>query len=98
MQSNEYSAYDAYDYVDAAVDPHEEDGLLVVPGQPGRTLDINFDDPKIASMPKILFVGPRRGGKTSIQVRSLSKNAQTCFRFISKQTNRITLGYLYNNS
>jgi predicted AAA+ superfamily ATPase len=32
-------------------------------------MDINFDDPKIASMPKILLMGPRRGGKTSIQVR-----------------------------
>ena len=68
MQSNEYGAYDAYDYVGTGADPHEEDGLLVVPGQPGRPIDINFDDPKIASMPKILLMGPRRGGKTSIQV------------------------------
>jgi hypothetical protein len=66
MQSNEYSSYDAYDYV--GDDAPEDDGLLVVPGQPGRPMDINFDDPKIASMPKILLMGPRRGGKTSIQV------------------------------
>jgi hypothetical protein len=71
MQSNEYSDYDAYDYVGTAADPHEEDGLLVVPGQPGRPVDINFDDPKIAGMPKILLMGPRRGGKTSIQVRAI---------------------------
>lgn len=31
---------------------------------------VNFNDPKIASLPRILLMGPRRGGKTSIQVRS----------------------------
>jgi hypothetical protein len=31
---------------------------------------IDFNDPKIASLPRILLMGPRRGGKTSIQVRS----------------------------
>jgi hypothetical protein len=71
MQSNEYSAYDAYDYEGSPTDAPEDDGLLVVPGQPGRPMDINFDDPKIASMPRILLMGPRRGGKTSIQVRGL---------------------------
>jgi hypothetical protein len=69
MQSNEYSPYDSYEYVGGPADPAEDDGLLVVPGQPGGPIDINFDDPKIASMPKILLMGPRRGGKTSIQVR-----------------------------
>jgi hypothetical protein len=72
MQSNEY-AYDAYDaYGGGAVSDHQLDddhGLLVVPGQPGRLMDINYEDPKIAAMPKILLMGPRRGGKTSIQVR-----------------------------
>jgi hypothetical protein len=29
---------------------------------------IDFNDPKIASLPRILLMGPRRGGKTSIQV------------------------------
>ena len=67
MQSNDYGAYDAYDYVGTTADAPEDDGLLVVPGQP-RPMDINFDDPKIASMPRILLMGPRRGGKTSIQV------------------------------
>ena len=72
MQSNEYSAYDDaldYDQYPLTVDTPEDDGLLVVPGQPGRPLDINFDDPKISSMPRILLMGPRRGGKTSIQVQ-----------------------------
>ena len=31
--------------------------------------DVDFDDPKIASLPRVLLMGPRRGGKTSIQVR-----------------------------
>ena len=31
--------------------------------------DINLDDPKIAGLPRLLLMGPRRGGKTSIQVR-----------------------------
>jgi hypothetical protein len=30
---------------------------------------VNFDDPKIANLPRVLLMGPRRGGKTSIQVR-----------------------------
>ena len=28
----------------------------------------SFDDPRIADLPRILMMGPRRGGKTSIQV------------------------------
>ena len=68
MQSNDYT-YDAYDYTPPVDQQTDEDGI--VPGQVGRSLDINFDDPKIATLPKILLMGPRRGGKTSIQVRSL---------------------------
>jgi hypothetical protein len=30
---------------------------------------IDYEDPAIASLPRILLMGPRRGGKTSIQVR-----------------------------
>ena len=71
MQSNDYGDYD--DYVlgygnEAGV---EED--LLNSSETGLNLDpvsIDFDDPLIASMPKILLMGPRRGGKTSIQVRS----------------------------
>jgi hypothetical protein len=29
---------------------------------------VDFDDPDIAALPRILLMGPRRGGKTSIQV------------------------------
>jgi len=34
---------------------------------------IDFNDPNIARLPRILLMGPRRGGKTSIQV-SVMKN------------------------
>ena len=67
MQSNDYNAYDDYDYVGPTVTEAPEDDAMLA-GQPGRHIDINFEDPKIASMPRILLMGPRRGGKTSIQV------------------------------
>jgi hypothetical protein len=31
--------------------------------------DVDFDDPAVAALPRVLLMGPRRGGKTSIQVR-----------------------------
>ena len=76
MQSNEYiSAYDDYnDY-----QQQNDAGMLIVEGGDSAPLDmigmgenaaqIDFNDPKIASLPRILLMGPRRGGKTSIQVR-----------------------------
>lgn len=71
MQSNECNTYDAYDYVGGTTNDDDESGMLLVPGGmtgSTRAMDANFEDPKIASMPKILLMGPRRGGKTSIQV------------------------------
>lgn len=38
--------------------------------------DVDFDDPKIASLPRLLMMGPRRSGKTSIQVSLLVCYAQ----------------------
>ena len=64
MQSEDYGGYDTFDYVGAG--DADDEGMLL-PGQ-GRPSDVNFEDPKVASMPKILLMGPRRGGKTSIQV------------------------------
>lgn len=37
--------------------------------EPARP-EVNFEDPAIASLPRILLMGPRRSGKTSIQVRT----------------------------
>lgn len=75
MQSNEYSPYDAYDYVGGTTNEpmDDESGFLMTSGGMAgstRATDVNFEDPKVASMPKILLMGPRRGGKTSIQVRN----------------------------
>lgn len=83
MQSNEYiSAYDDYnDY-----QQQNDAGMLIVEGGDSAPMDmigmdgtpaasIDFNDPKIASLPRILLMGPRRGGKTSIQVRLV----HTCF-------------------
>ena len=39
-------------------------------GAENSASSIDFNDPKIASLPRILLMGPRRGGKTSIQVCS----------------------------
>lgn len=86
MQSNEYSAYDdSYnEYVGGNhdekhhLDDEGEDGLLIVgeaeqasAGRAGGDA-INFEDERISSLPRILLMGPRRGGKTSIQVRTPS--------------------------
>ena len=30
--------------------------------------EVDFDEPSIASLPRVLLMGPRRAGKTSIQV------------------------------
>ncbi|KAL3945546.1 MAG: hypothetical protein SGBAC_000370 [Bacillariaceae sp.] len=87
MQSNEYGDYDTYDYVGTG-DAHDDEGMLVIPGQPGRPTDVNFDDPKVASMPKILLMGPRRGGKTSIQRVIFQKMSphETLFRLEATQS------------
>ena len=73
MQSNEYD-YD--DYGDYGANPGEllpeDDGMMINSAQllngGGGPMDVNFDDPKIANLPRVLLMGPRRGGKTSIQV------------------------------
>ena len=36
-----------------------------------RATEVDFEDDKISSLPKILLMGPRRGGKTSIQVSGI---------------------------
>jgi len=48
---------------------------------------INFDDPRIASLPRILMMGPRRAGKTSIQRVVFHKMSphETLFRLEATQ-------------
>ena len=74
---NDYyqNSADAYDFdggeplVEGADDPQQQQGDVDIRGRPFHSQEVDFDDPKIASLPKILLMGPRRGGKTSIQVR-----------------------------
>ena len=67
---NDYAQNAHYDdYVSSQYEEEEHvdtEGPLFLSQDP----DIDLDDPKIASLPRILLTGPRRGGKTSIQVRA----------------------------
>ena len=54
----------------------DQDGLVV--GLGNSAVSIDFNDPKIASLPRILLMGPRRGGKTSIQVRIIECHTVLC--------------------
>ena len=57
----------------AGHDGYDEDefgGIGAALEQSHYTQDVDFDDPKIAALPRVLLMGPRRGGKSSIQVSS----------------------------
>jgi hypothetical protein len=54
-------------------DNFEEDNHIPLPAEPKT--HVNFDDPEIAALPRILLMGPRRSGKTSIQVRKQKRCA-----------------------
>jgi hypothetical protein len=63
---------DSYDFgapMYDCVDNLEQDNLIR--RRPFHSHEVDFDDPKISSLPKVLLMGPRRGGKTSIQVGSM---------------------------
>lgn len=48
---------------------YDDDGPMFI-SQPEPVIeDVDFEDPAVSSLPRILLMGPRRGGKTSIQVR-----------------------------
>jgi hypothetical protein len=81
IESNDFSPLeDSYsDYIEGGHhDVHhsgdDDIGLSVLPGLSSGVVAVdamNFEDPKIALLPRVLLMGPRRGGKTSIQVCSL---------------------------
>lgn len=54
-------------HLDASIDEQEP---LFLPEDEAALLqsDVDFDDPEVSALPRILLMGPRRGGKTSIQV------------------------------
>ena len=68
MQSS-FTPPDYHGYADYHdhYDNFEEDNHIPLPAEPKT--HVNFDDPEIAALPRILLMGPRRSGKTSIQVR-----------------------------
>lgn len=91
---NDYyqNSADAYDFGGGGVDPL--DGAEDLQGAQGdadirgrNSQEVDFDDPKIASLPKILLMGPRRGGKTSIQRVVFQKMSphETLFRLEATQ-------------
>ncbi|KAL9186858.1 hypothetical protein ACHAXT_010578 [Thalassiosira profunda] len=70
----------------------EEDAMMHAPtflGGGGVNPDnvVDFDDPRIASLPRILLMGPRRAGKTSIQRVVFHKMSphETLFRLEATQ-------------
>lgn len=65
--------FDAYEDVFESTDRLDEKEPLFVPSaQEEPLISVDFEDPAVASLPRVLMMGPRRGGKTSIQVRKLS--------------------------
>jgi hypothetical protein len=68
---NEYQ-YNEFDHQDAVLLQQDQEPLFLqhemmmndVLQQPA----VDFDDPTVSSLPRVLLMGPRRGGKTSIQV------------------------------
>ena len=76
---NDY-AHDQYeDYGPTAGD--EDDDVYLISQEGASTDDvldnvnnIDFDDPEIAALPRILLMGPRRSGKSSINVSIETKS------------------------
>jgi hypothetical protein len=62
---NNYEDYDDFHHEQVLPSPADEPLLTEAP--PLQT-DVDFDDPIVAALPRVLLMGPRRGGKTSIQV------------------------------
>jgi hypothetical protein len=69
---NEYEAFD--DVYGSALDTNDNDQPLFLSSSPEPPDEpaVDFTDPAIASLPRVLLMGPRRGGKTSIQVSFFS--------------------------
>ena len=73
-------SYGDYGYDETDNDPNEESEFAMgedIGGSVSEVIDdIDFDDPRIANLPRILLMGPRRAGKTSIQVCKLFETLQ----------------------
>jgi hypothetical protein len=65
---NDYDDYEN-DYIQLDSSLADEPLFLSTDDAALHQADVDFDDEKIAALPRIILMGPRRGGKTSIQVR-----------------------------
>ena len=63
---NDYGQYDVYDNPDR--EAANEGPLFLDDEVENAEEKVDFDDPAIASLPRVMLMGPRRAGKTSIQV------------------------------
>ncbi len=85
-------------------DPSNENGVVgsggdVDEGDDGSSVsdalddEIDFNDPRIANLPRILLMGPRRAGKTSIQVSRRGQVLKISLKFwqLAVRTKGITL-------
>ena len=87
---NEYEGFD--DVYGSALDPNDNDQhqqpLFLSSSSPEPPNDeptVDFTDPAIADLPRVLLMGPRRGGKTSIQVSlSVCRIPQRCLAFVGR--------------
>ena len=86
MEDDAYGAYDDYhdDHYGFAGDESGE--LAHLPKEEPRAT-VDFEDPEISSLPRILLMGPRRSGKTSIQRVVFHKMSphETLFRLEATQ-------------
>ena len=66
---NDYDAYDD-EYADSSHQNNNIPGMndMIQLTNEQQQPEVDFDDPSIAALPRILLMGPRRAGKTSIQV------------------------------
>ena len=73
---NDYDAYDD-DYVDSSHQNNNVANDMLPLTDEHQPPEVDFDDPSIAALPRVLLMGPRRAGKTSIQVRHIYTNTCT---------------------
>ena len=67
---NDYDIYDD-EYVDRTNTTTNGATDLLHGSDENQQPEIDFDDPMVVALPRIVLMGPRRGGKTSIQVSSI---------------------------
>jgi hypothetical protein len=73
MEEYGYDGFDTAHHAAGAAggadnEPSSSNPMFLSQQEPVVDDQVDFDDPEIAALPRILLMGPRRGGKTSIQV------------------------------